>query len=104
MSSLAVATASRMGAARLVVANRTSARAGRLAATVSAIAVDLSRLAAEIAAADLVVSCTGAPGHVITTDTVAAALASRSRQAGRSSCSTSPCRATLIPARRNFRA
>jgi glutamyl-tRNA reductase len=77
MSSLAVATASRMGAARLVVANRTSARAGRLAATVSAAAVDLSRLDAEIAAADLVVSCTGASGHVITTDTVAAALASR---------------------------
>jgi glutamyl-tRNA reductase len=77
MSSLAVATASRMGAARLVVANRTSARAGRLAATVSATAVDLSRLADEIAAADLVVSCTGASGHVITADTVAAALASR---------------------------
>jgi glutamyl-tRNA reductase len=77
MSSLAVATASRMGAARLVVANRTSARAGRLAATVSATAVDLSQLADEIAAADLVVSCTGAPGHVITRDTVAAALASR---------------------------
>ena len=77
MSSLAVATASRMGAARLAVANRTSARAGRLAATVSATAVDLSRLADEIAASDLVVSCTGAPGHVITADTVAAALASR---------------------------
>ena len=77
MSSLAVTTASRMGAARLVVANRTSARAGRLAATVSATAVDLSGLPAEIAAADLVVSCTGAPGHVITADTVAAALASR---------------------------
>jgi glutamyl-tRNA reductase len=77
MSSLAVATASRMGAARLVVANRTSARAGRLAATVSATAVDLSRLADEIAAADLVVSCTGAPGHVITRDIIAAALASR---------------------------
>jgi glutamyl-tRNA reductase len=77
MSSLAVATAARMGAARLVVANRTSARAGRLAATVSATAVDLSRLPAEIAAADLVVSCTGAPGHVITADAVASALASR---------------------------
>ena len=77
MSSLAVATASRMGAARLVVANRTSARAGRLAATVSATAVALSRLTDEIAAADLVISCTGAPGHVITRDTVAAALASR---------------------------
>ncbi len=77
MSSLAVATAARMGAARLVVANRTSARAGRLAATVSATAVDLSRLPAEIAAADLVVSCTGAAGHVITAGAVATALASR---------------------------
>jgi glutamyl-tRNA reductase len=77
MSSLAVATAARMGAARLVVANRTAARAGRVAATVSAAAVDLSRLPAEIAAADLVVSCTGAPGHVISADAVAAALRSR---------------------------
>jgi glutamyl-tRNA reductase len=77
MSSLAVATATKMGAARLVVANRTSARAGRLAATVSATAVDLSRLPAGIAGADLVVSCTGAPGHVITADAVASALASR---------------------------
>jgi glutamyl-tRNA reductase len=81
MSSLAAATAARMGAARLVVANRSAARAGRLAATVSpAVATataDLSRLPAEIAAADLVVSCTGAPGHVITADTAAAALASR---------------------------
>jgi glutamyl-tRNA reductase len=77
MSSLAVATAARMEAGRLVVANRTSARAGRLAATVSATAVDLSRLPGEIAAADLVVSCTGAPGHVITAGAVASALASR---------------------------
>jgi glutamyl-tRNA reductase len=81
MSSLAVATATRMGAARLVVANRSAARAGRLAASVSpsvlTATADLSRLPAEIAAADLVVSCTGAPGHVITADTVAAALASR---------------------------
>jgi glutamyl-tRNA reductase len=77
MSSLAVATAARMEAGRLVVANRTSARAGRLADTVSATAVDLSRLPAEIAAADLVVSCTGAPGHVITAEAVASALASR---------------------------
>jgi glutamyl-tRNA reductase len=81
MSSLAVATAARMGAARLVVANRSASRAQRLAAsapaTVTATAADLSRLPAEIAAADLVVSCTGAPGHVITADTAAAALASR---------------------------
>jgi glutamyl-tRNA reductase len=81
MSSLAVATATRMGAARLVVANRSASRAQRLAATVPAAvpaaAAELSRLAAEIAAADLVVSCTGAPGHVITAGTVSDALASR---------------------------
>src|SRR6516165_10217039 len=81
MSSLAVATAARMGAARLVVANRSASHAQRLAASVpaavTAATADLSRLPAEIAAADLVVSCTGAPGHVITADTVRAALASR---------------------------
>jgi glutamyl-tRNA reductase len=81
MSSLAVATAARMGAARLVVANRSASRAQRLAATVPgsvpATTADLSRLPAEIAAADLVVSCTGAPGHVITADAVRAALALR---------------------------
>jgi glutamyl-tRNA reductase len=86
MSSLAAVTAARMGAARLVVANRSAARAGRLAATVSpAVATataDLSRLPAEIAEADLVVSCTGAPGYVITADTVAAALASRAAAPG----------------------
>jgi glutamyl-tRNA reductase len=81
MSSLAVATAARMGAARLVVANRSASRAQRLTAsapaTVTATTADLSRLPAEIAAADLVVSCTGAPGHLITADAVRAALASR---------------------------
>ncbi len=81
MSSLAVATAARMGAARLVVANRSAGRAEELAAsvpaTVPSAAAELSRLPAEVAAADLVVSCTGAPGHVITAGTVAAALASR---------------------------
>jgi glutamyl-tRNA reductase len=77
MSSLAVATAARMGAARIVVANRSGARAQRLAATVSgtmtSATADLSALPAEIAAADIVVSCTGAPGHVIAADAVAAA-------------------------------
>jgi glutamyl-tRNA reductase len=81
MSSLAVATAARLGAARLVVVNRSASRAQQLAAsapaTVPAAAADLSRLPGGIAAADLVVSCTGAPGHVITADTVRAALASR---------------------------
>jgi glutamyl-tRNA reductase len=81
MSSLAVATAARMGAGRIVVANRSRGRAQRLVArvagTVPAAAADLSRLPEEIAAADLVVSCTGASGHVIGADVVAAAIASR---------------------------
>jgi glutamyl-tRNA reductase len=83
MSSLAVATAARMGAARIVVANRSGGRAQRLAATVSgpaAAAADLSRLPAEIAAVDLVVSCTGAPGHVISADAVAAARSAQTAQ------------------------
>jgi glutamyl-tRNA reductase len=70
MSGLAVATAARAGAARLTVANRTRAKAERLAAGVagdvaSAVA-DLSDLPAAIAAADLVISCTGAASLVIT--------------------------------------
>ncbi len=77
MSSLAVATAARMGAASIVVANRSNTRAQRLAATVSAATADLTRLPAEIAAADLVVSCTGAPGHVITAGAVAEARPAR---------------------------
>jgi len=84
MSSLTVATAARTGAARIVVANRSGGRAQRLAATVSgtvtAAAADLSRLPAEIAAADLVVSCTGAPGHVISADTVLAARSAHTAQ------------------------
>jgi glutamyl-tRNA reductase len=80
MSSLAVASAARAGAAELVVANRTRHRAERLAATAGGTAADFSELSALIAAADLVVTCTGAPGHVITVDTVRDAL--RERAAG----------------------
>ena len=63
--------------AGIVVANRSREHALRLAATVSGTAADLSRLPAEIAAADLVVSCTGAPGFVIATESVRDALAAR---------------------------
>jgi glutamyl-tRNA reductase len=70
MSGLAVATAARAGAARLTVANRTRAKAERLAAGVagdvtSAVA-DFADLPGAIAAADLVISCTGAANLVIT--------------------------------------
>jgi glutamyl-tRNA reductase len=77
MSGLAVATAARSGAARVVVANRTRARAERLAAGVGGEVADLAGLPDAIAAADLVISCTGAGGLVITEAIVRAALAAR---------------------------
>ena len=77
MSSLAATTAARMGAADIMVANRTADRAGRLAAAVGGSAADLSDLAAPIAGADLVISCTGASGIVISSDLVTEALARR---------------------------
>jgi glutamyl-tRNA reductase len=81
MSSLAATTAARMGAEHIVVANRSADRAGRLAATVAGSTADLATLAGPLAAADLVISCTGAAGVVITADLVAGAL--RQRPAGR---------------------
>jgi len=66
MSSLATATAGRSGAARVVVANRTRGNAERLAASYGATVVSLAGLPDAIAAADVVISCTGAAGHVIT--------------------------------------
>lgn len=77
MSSLAIATAARLGAARIVVANRNHEHARRLAATVGGTSAELSRLPAEIAAADLVMSCTGAPGFVISAEAVRDALTGR---------------------------
>jgi glutamyl-tRNA reductase len=77
MSSLAAATAARMGAAHIVVANRTADRAGRLAASVGGTVADLADLAGPVAQADLVISCTGAAGVVIGSDLVTEALARR---------------------------
>ena len=73
MSGLAVATAARSGAARVTVTNRTLKNAERLAAAVAEHApgaigdvADFAELPVVIAEADLVVSCTGASGLVIT--------------------------------------
>jgi glutamyl-tRNA reductase len=74
MSGLAVASVAKTGAAALVVASRTRQRAERLAASVGGRAGQMSELASLMAAADLVVTCTGAPGHVITSDDVKTAL------------------------------
>jgi glutamyl-tRNA reductase len=77
MSSLAVATATRQGADRVVVANRTPGRAERLAEKYGATAVGLTELPAAIAVADLVITCTGASRPVVTESLVSGALGLR---------------------------
>jgi glutamyl-tRNA reductase len=74
MSALAVATAHRLGAASIVVTNRTPERAERLAASVSGSTAGFGDLPAALAAADLVISCTGATGLVITAGMATEAL------------------------------
>ncbi|MFG2712494.1 glutamyl-tRNA reductase [Streptomyces goshikiensis] len=81
MSSLAAATLARVGVAEIVVANRTAERAERLAEIlvasgtgVGARAVAMSAVADELTRVDVVVSCTGATGLVLTGDDVAAAV------------------------------
>jgi len=97
MSALAATSVARAGAARIVVANRTRKHAERLAASLpaastmnaagtapipstvitrtaaAASAVGLDDLPEALAAADVVISCTGAAGHVITADMIPAA-------------------------------
>ncbi|MFE9840794.1 glutamyl-tRNA reductase [Streptomyces goshikiensis] len=81
MSSLAAATLARVGFAEIAVANRTAERAERLAEIlvasgtgVAARAVAMSAVADELTRVDVVVSCTGATGLVLTADDVAAAV------------------------------
>ncbi|MFI7354340.1 glutamyl-tRNA reductase [Streptomyces avidinii] len=81
MSSLAAATLARVGVAEIVVANRTADRAERLAEIlvasgtgVSAVAVPMARVADELTRVDVVVSCTGATGLVLSADDVLAAV------------------------------
>ncbi|WP_433176799.1 glutamyl-tRNA reductase [Actinoallomurus sp. CA-150999] len=70
MSSLAVATLAREGVGEIVIANRTFERGVRLAEATDAPAraIRLADLREAIAEADIVVSCTGATGLVITPD------------------------------------
>jgi glutamyl-tRNA reductase len=82
MSSLAAASASRAGAAGLVIANRTRQHADRLAAQYGGTAAAMSDLPGLMAAADVVLTCTGAPGHVITAEMTGAALDQRAAGGG----------------------
>lgn len=78
MSSLAAATLARAGVTDIVIANRTFERAVRLAETVGGRAVELAAVPAELAEADLVISCVGAGHRSITVDMVEAAMRDRS--------------------------
>jgi glutamyl-tRNA reductase len=76
MGALAATTLARRGAA-VTVSSRTPAHAQRLATSVEGRAADLADLPAAIAAADVLVTCTGARGIVIGTEAVAEAMRSR---------------------------
>ncbi len=67
----------RLGAARIVVSNRSFGRASELAAQWGGEALPLARVAEALRRADVVLSSTGAPGFVIGSVAVRAALAER---------------------------
>ena len=71
MASLATATLARLGAVDIAVVNRTLANAERLADEYDARWVELDALAQELVNADVVISCTGASGVVLTREQVA---------------------------------
>ncbi|MER7111295.1 glutamyl-tRNA reductase [Streptomyces sp. NPDC000229] len=85
MSSLAAATLARAGVGEIVIANRTAERAERLVQIltepggtgVAARAVAMTALGDELTRADVVVSCTGATGLVLTGAVVESATAGR---------------------------
>ncbi|GAB3705868.1 glutamyl-tRNA reductase [Nocardiopsis oceani] len=86
MSALSANTVARQGAGTVIVANRTRERAARLSEclneaydTVHAHTVPFSEAADSLADVDLVISCTGAQGLVLTADAVAAATRGRTR-------------------------
>jgi glutamyl-tRNA reductase len=86
MSALAANTVARQGASTVIVANRTHERAARLAECltegyepISGRAVPFADAAGVLGEVDLVVSCTGAQGLVLTRDAVAAGTAGRTR-------------------------
>jgi len=84
MGALSAATLLRAGVAELAVANRTAARASRLAEQLRGSAdlpvvraVTMDDLAEELVRADVVIGCTGAVGTVLAAATVRAALPAR---------------------------
>ncbi|MGW2282928.1 glutamyl-tRNA reductase [Streptomyces sp. NPDC001770] len=82
MSSLAAATLARTGVGEIVVANRTRARADRLVEILGQAtgpglrvrAVEMTAVGEELTRADIVVSCTGSTGLVLTAEAIAKAV------------------------------
>lgn len=86
MGALAAAQLKRADIGEVIIANRTEATGGRLASSLraegtSARTTEISDLRAALASADLVVTCTGAVGAVVTADVVADALEARNGEA-----------------------
>jgi len=79
MAALSVSTVSRLDAADIVIANRTDAHAARLAAQYGGRVVALEDLDDAVAAADVLISCTGAAGVVLPLAKVAAARSHATR-------------------------
>jgi glutamyl-tRNA reductase len=77
MSGLAAATTRRNGIGGLTIVNRTPERAERLAAATEGTARPWSELPDVLAEADVVITCTGAVGHVVTGADLAEAAARR---------------------------
>jgi glutamyl-tRNA reductase len=73
MAGLATATVSRLGAAEVVVVNRTVGRADRLAAEYGARPASMADLPNELAKADVLITCTGATGVLVSRDLLASA-------------------------------
>jgi glutamyl-tRNA reductase len=80
MGGIVAAALSGQHLAGVTVANRTEAHGGRLAASLGGRVVGLPELDAALVRADLVVSCTGATGHIVD---LAAATAAQDRRGGR---------------------
>ncbi|MFI2380543.1 glutamyl-tRNA reductase [Streptomyces sp. NPDC018964] len=105
MSSLAAATLARAGVAEIVIANRTPERAERLAqiltegddTDVLARAVPMGSVPFELTRADVVVSCTGATGLVLTADAIAAGVEGRVGEQPAAGTETVPAEGAPLP-------
>ncbi len=75
MSSLAATTTARRGAGRLTIVNRTAVKAQRLAEATSGSPRPIAELESALSEADVVITSTGALGHLITAEQVARARA-----------------------------